>query len=113
VQLLNFAAGDQIIWQIGSAATLGAGTAFAGDLLALSSISLDTGASISCGAALALTGAVTLEDNAVSTTGSACGQSAPPVPEPASLSLFLAACLAGATMRRCVRVRLLQRCGGG
>jgi hypothetical protein len=103
VQLLNFAAGDEIIWQIGSAATLGADTVFAGDLLALTSISLDTGASISCGGALALNGAVTLQDNAVSTSGSSCGQDSSPVPEPASLSVFLTACLGAAALRQTTR----------
>ncbi len=56
-------------WQIGSSATLGTGTAFAGSILALASITLNAGASVS-GRALARTGAVTMDDNHV--FGGAC-----------------------------------------
>src|SRR2546421_3688279 len=59
-------------WQVGSSATLGTTTQFAGTILALTSITLNTGANIS-GRALALHGAVTLDDNnniAVSACGS-------------------------------------------
>jgi hypothetical protein len=50
-------------WQVGSSATLGTGTDFAGSIIALTSITLNTGASITGGRALALNGAVTLDDN--------------------------------------------------
>jgi len=56
-------------WREVSSATLGTGTVFVGNILALTSISLQTGASLN-GRALAQTGAVTLDDNAI--TGSAC-----------------------------------------
>ena len=72
-------ADNNIFWQVGSSATLGTGTAFLGNIVALSSIALDSGASISCGAALARNGAVTLDTNSVSTCA---------VPEPASVTLF-------------------------
>lgn len=49
-------------WQIGSSATLGSHTAFAGSILALTSIALETGASVS-GRALARNGAVTMDAN--------------------------------------------------
>jgi len=49
-------------WQVGSSATIGSGTRFVGNILALTSISLGTGASLE-GRALAQTGAVTLDTN--------------------------------------------------
>ncbi len=50
-----------VFWQVGSAATLSTGTAFAGNILAYSSITLNTGASLS-GRALARA-AVTMDSN--------------------------------------------------
>jgi hypothetical protein len=54
-----------VYWQVGSSATLGTGTAFKGNILALTSISLGTGARLS-GRALARNGAVTMDGNAIS-----------------------------------------------
>jgi hypothetical protein len=54
---------DNVFWEIGSSATLGTSTAFEGNILALTSITLDTRASIGCGSALARNGAVTLDTN--------------------------------------------------
>ena len=51
---------------VGTSATLGAGTNFEGNILADQSISLNTGASINLGRALAVNGAVTLDTNIVS-----------------------------------------------
>jgi Ice-binding-like/PEP-CTERM motif len=51
---------DSIYWEVGSSATLGSSTAFAGNILASASITLDPSASILCGRALADTGSVTL-----------------------------------------------------
>jgi hypothetical protein len=45
---------------------LGSSTTFAGNILAISSITLNTSARILCGRALAETGAVTLDTNAIS-----------------------------------------------
>lgn len=64
VVLINGGLDCRVYWQVGSSATLGTTTAFAGNILALTSITLDTGASIS-GRALARNGAVTLAGNAV------------------------------------------------
>lgn len=55
---------NKAYWQVGSSATLGTGTSFAGDILALSSITLTTGANTS-GRTLARNGAVTLDTNTV------------------------------------------------
>jgi hypothetical protein len=52
-----------IFWQVGSSATVGTGTSFLGNILALTSITLNTGAQVS-GRALARNGAVTLDTNA-------------------------------------------------
>ena len=54
---------DNVFWQVGSSATLGTSTAFEGNILALTSITLNTDASIGCGSALARNGAVTLDTN--------------------------------------------------
>jgi type VI secretion system secreted protein VgrG len=54
-----------VYWQVGSSASLGSGTAFKGNILALTSISMGTGASLS-GRALARNGAVTMDGNAIS-----------------------------------------------
>jgi hypothetical protein len=53
-----------VFWQVGSSATLGTNTIFAGTIMAEASITLTTGATLN-GRALARTGAVTLDDNAV------------------------------------------------
>ncbi len=62
-----------VFWQVGSSATLGTATSFIGNIIALTSITLNTGANLS-GRALARNGAVTLDTNNVSV--SAC--SVPP-----------------------------------
>ena len=56
-----------VFWQVGSSATLGTTTSFAGNILALASITLDTGATIT-GRTLAQTGAVTLDTSTVTAT---------------------------------------------
>jgi len=64
VTLAGGAQAKNVYWQIGSSATLGTGTAFKGNIVALASITLNNGASLS-GRALARNGAVTLDTNAV------------------------------------------------
>ncbi len=66
VLVINGAGDCNIFWQVGSSATLGTTTAFKGNILALTSITLATGASVS-GRALARNGAVTMDTNHVST----------------------------------------------
>ena len=53
-----------VFWQVGSSATLGTTTSFAGNILALTSITLTTGANVT-GRTLARNGAVTLDSNTV------------------------------------------------
>ena len=76
VVLMNGASPCSIWWQIGSSATLGTGTQFQGNLLALTSISLTTGANILPGRALARNGAVTLDTNRI-TKPANCTASSP------------------------------------
>jgi hypothetical protein len=64
-----------IYWQVGSSATLDTGTSFQGNILALISITLKTGASL-YGRALARTGAVTMDTNQI--TVPVCGGTTPP-----------------------------------
>jgi hypothetical protein len=64
VALIRDAQACNVFWQVGSSATLGTDTTFRGSILALTSITLDTGASIR-GRALARNGAVTMDDNVV------------------------------------------------
>jgi type VI secretion system secreted protein VgrG len=81
---------SNVFWQVGSSATLGTDTAFAGSILALTSITLNTGASIVNGRALARNGAVTMDNNNIS------------IPEPATVLLLgfgLAGLLAGRKRR--------------
>src|SRR5436305_9801852 len=62
--LISSASSCGVFWQIGSSATLGTGTALAGSIVALTSITLNTRASMT-GRALARNGAVTLDNSHV------------------------------------------------
>ncbi len=64
VSLINGASPCNVFWQIGSSATLGTNSTFVGSILALTSISATTGASID-GRALARNGSVTLDTNRI------------------------------------------------
>lgn len=70
-------------WQVGSSATLGTNTTFMGNIIALSSITMNTGAVLSPGRALARTGAVTLDDNEINMIG--CEVQLPPTSTPTPL----------------------------
>ena len=65
VVMINGGDPSEVYWQIGSSATIGTGTAFMGHILALASITVVHGASVN-GGALAINGAVTMDDNAIS-----------------------------------------------
>lgn len=91
--------GSGIYWLTegtGGSATLGDNSIFQGNLISNISISLDGGASIACGRAIALTGAVTMIDNTVTNN---CGEAdfgsmgfsggpSSTVPEPSSMALL-------------------------
>jgi len=55
-----------IYWQVGTSATIGSETDFEGNILALDSVSLGTGADVLYGRTMALNGAVTLLSNNIS-----------------------------------------------
>lgn len=65
ILLTNGAQGGNVFFRVGSSATLGTTATFVGQILALTSITLNTGAVINCGAALAQNGAVTLDSNVI------------------------------------------------
>lgn len=95
-----------VYWQVGTSATLGTSTAFAGNILADQSITLNTTATILCGRAIALNAAVTMDTNTISNdciadnisgptdygsggySGSGSTNGGGTVPEPATLALL-------------------------
>jgi len=87
VTLINGAQACNVFWQIGSSATLDTDTTFRGNILALTSITINTRATLA-GRALARNGAVTLDTNVITksscaaptlaTTGPAGGTTANP-----------------------------------
>jgi subtilisin family serine protease len=83
VVLINGGSPCNVFWQVGSSATIGTNTAFLGNILALTSITLTTGAVIS-GRALARNGAVTMDTNTVGLVGCGVGANTPP---PAQINL--------------------------
>src|ERR1700681_2272909 len=94
ITLTNGASACGVWWQVGSSATLGTATSLAGNVLAFTSITLTTDASVS-GATLARNGAVTLDTNKVA----ACGppaqpglttQASPGIPLNVAVSLIVA-----------------------
>jgi hypothetical protein len=82
VILTNMGANDNVYWAVGSSATLGTTTAFKGNIIADQSITLNTGATIDCGRAIALNGAVTMDTNTINN----CAGSAT-TPEPGTIAL--------------------------
>lgn len=65
VRVTNGGSSCNVFWQVGSSAVLGTGSTFAGNILALTSISVATGGNLA-GRLLARSGAVTLDSNQVS-----------------------------------------------
>ena len=84
VLLINNAQACNIFWQVGSSATLGTNSNFAGTILASASVTVNTGASVD-GRVLARNGAVTLDTNPVSRPTCAA-PSVPPVVPPAPVT---------------------------
>jgi len=69
VDVINTGAGAGVYWNVGSSATLDTGTTFEGNILASASISFNDAVTLSCGRALAHTGAVTMIGDTVNAAG--------------------------------------------
>jgi Ice-binding-like len=72
VQTINGAQACGVYWQVGSSATLGLDTHFQGTLMALTSITMVTGANIISGRAMARNGALTLDENDITPPVGTC-----------------------------------------
>ncbi len=72
--------GENVFWQVGSTATLGSNTNFAGTILAFDNINLNAGATIQCGRAFSQHGGVTMDTNDVSIDAGVCEGVALPEP---------------------------------
>jgi len=81
VSLINSAQSCNVFWQVVSSATLGTTTSFIGNIMALTSITLNTSATVN-GRVLARNGAVTLDTNAISKATCAVGTAGAPTPTP-------------------------------
>ena len=81
VVLVNGAQACNVYWQVGSSATLGTTSSFAGSILALTSISVNTRTVVE-GRALARNGSVTLDNNTF--TARACSVGPTPTATPTS-----------------------------
>jgi hypothetical protein len=75
VNLIGSASACNVFWQVGSSATLGTNSTFRGNILALTSITLTSGASVT-GRVLARNGAVTMDNNTIS--AASCGANSTP-----------------------------------
>jgi type VI secretion system secreted protein VgrG len=105
VSVIGGNSNTEVYWVVGSQATLGSGSTFAGNILAGTSVVFDSTAQIECGRAFARTASVTMIDNLVSDTCAAQGLGTLPsdfgslgfsggagaaqgVPEPGTLTLL-------------------------
>ena len=66
VNVTNTGSGAGVFWNVGSSATIDVNTTFLGNILAQTSITMNTSATDVCGRALASAGAVTLDQNSLS-----------------------------------------------
>jgi type VI secretion system secreted protein VgrG len=125
VDVINGGSLSSVYWEVGTSATLGASTAFAGNILADQSITMNTGADILSGRAIALTGAVTLSGNEISDNAAlqdfssgrsdfgslgfsgGSGSSGGAAPEPGTFALFGASLGTCLLLLRKVRSNLL------
>ncbi len=91
VRLTNRAAGCSVFWAVGSSATLGTGTSLQGNLMALVSITMTTGATIGTGGgpnggrAFAQNGAITLDTNQIMAPRGTCATGPAPTPAPTAV----------------------------
>jgi ice-binding like protein len=83
VRLANGTRSANVFWQVGSSATLGAGTIFAGSLLANTSVTVGAAVSVD-GRMLARNGAVTLDDDVITRPSDVVLPAAAPQPQTAA-----------------------------
>ena len=69
VNVINTGTGAGVYWNVGSSAILGSTTSFEGNILALTDITLITGATIGCGRALADGAQVIMDTNTINSIG--------------------------------------------
>ena len=95
VILENGAQACHVFWEVGQSATLGVDTTFVGNVLALTSITADTGTTVN-GRLLAENGAVTLDNNTITASfcSTAGGGGGPSVPDTGRTLLLLGSALA-------------------
>jgi hypothetical protein len=114
VLLIGGAQPCNVFWQVGSSATIGTSSAFVGNILALTSISLTTSATLN-GRALARNGAVTLDTNTITKSTCAAPATTPPAAAPGAgggPTGGPGTTPAGNTVRTSVRLRGPRRCVG-
>lgn len=81
VNLINGASSCNVFWQVGSSATIGVGSDFVGTVMALASVSVQTGTTVA-GRALARNAAVTLDNNVFTSTRCRVAPLSSPSPSP-------------------------------
>jgi Ice-binding-like len=106
VNLINGALPANVFWQVGSSATVGTGASFSGNILAFSSISLGTNATLQ-GRALARNGAVTMAGTDTITTPATLGGPGGGPPAPGGTGLP-----AGAAPSSLILVAIALVCAG-
>jgi hypothetical protein len=81
-----------LFWTVGTSATIESNSAFAGNILAYTSITLNSGSSIASGRALAINGTVSLDNNLIDASDISGGFGAT-VPEPGTSALIGSSCV--------------------
>ena len=82
--------GAKVFWQVGTSATIGVGTTFAGTIIAGASVTVMTGASVS-GRVIALNAAVTLDSNPIAVCAAPAANQAPVANAGPDQTVFVAA----------------------
>jgi len=111
VSLINGAQPCDVFWQVGSSATIAVSTTFVGNIMALTSIAMQTGATLN-GRAMAQNGAVTLDTNRI-IQPSGCGYPAPAFVAPPAGNILPATLGVPSELRGEIPWLLVIGAGGG